>query len=53
MHDDNCKLPKVDAFGAGFSCTSYSHLNKDSAKNASAMAKDKAADPEVSCHNFT
>ncbi|CAK9086334.1 Uncharacterized protein SCF082_LOCUS40838, partial [Durusdinium trenchii] len=40
VHGGPCRLPSViDGFGAGFSCTSYSSLNKDAAKNASAMEK--------------
>ena len=46
-HNDASELPPLAAFGAGFSCTSYSHLNKDSKKNATAMHKDPN-DPEVS-----
>lgn len=46
-----CELPwEVTLFGAGFSCTSYSNLNKDCHKNATAMArKDKADESEDSC----
>ena len=37
-HNDSCDLPSfLDCFGCGFSCTSYSLLNKDSKENASAM----------------
>lgn len=40
VHERNCRLPSsIDAFGAGFSCTSYSLLNKDAGKNATAMEK--------------
>ncbi len=39
-HKEACSLPgTIDAFGAGFSCTSYSLLNKDATKNATAMDK--------------
>ena len=47
VHDCNCDIaPGADAFGAGFSCTSYSALNKDAAKNATAMEKARQAKPE-------
>ena len=40
-HKTACVLPKfIEAFGAGFSCTSYSPLNKDATKNATAMDKN-------------
>ena len=47
VHERPCDLPEsVDAFGAGFSCTSYSPLNKDAAKNATAMDKAMKNKPE-------
>jgi catalase len=37
-HESDCALPSnLDAFGAGFSCTSYSMLNADAKHNATAM----------------
>ena len=55
VHESNCHLPhSIHAFGAGFSCTSYSLLNKDAGKNATAM--DKAMknkdDPEAQGSRF-
>lgn len=50
VHERNCHLrSSIDAFGAGFSCTSYSLLNKDAGKNATAMEKAmrNKEDPEV------
>lgn len=48
VHDAACELPvALDAFGAGFSCASYSALNKDAAKNATAMDRStRQADQE-------
>lgn len=47
VHGGGCPLRPVDAFGAGFSCTSYSNLNKDAIKNATAMARAEEDDPDV------
>ena len=48
VHDNACELQALDGFGAGFSCTSYSMLNKDSLKNATAMDRAAKQDPDVS-----
>ena len=54
VHGGPCRLPSViDGFGAGFSCTSYSSLNKDAAKNASAMEKASRNEAEDPRHKFT
>ena len=37
----------MHGFGAGFSCTSYSKLNKDCKKNADAMRKAEDGNPEA------
>ena len=47
VHSDPCCVPDIDAFGAGFSCTSYSNLSKDASKNATAMHKARENDPEA------
>ena len=38
-HGIGCPLNRLAGFGAGFSCTSYSNLNKDAPRNASAMER--------------
>lgn len=49
QHEGPCPLPRaLTSFGAGFSCTSYSNLNKDAVKNATAMEKNLKNDPEDS-----
>ena len=46
MHLEACEVPLIEGYAAGFSCTSYSPLNKDSKKNADAMQKNQNGDPE-------
>lgn len=42
-HKTACEIPSLRGFSAGFSCTSYSKLNKDSKKNATAMQRSQDA----------
>ena len=43
IHGGNCDLPeRLFAFGAGFSCTSFSPLNNESSSNTTAVQDDKA-----------
>ena len=37
-----CNLPELDAFGAGFSCTSLSSLNGEAGQNTTAIGDNKA-----------
>ncbi|CAK9118311.1 unnamed protein product, partial [Durusdinium trenchii] len=54
VHGQNCELPdRVDAFGAGFSCTSYSMLNKNASENATAMTKSVNQDPSGNVASVT
>lgn len=46
VHKAACEIPSLRGFSAGFSCTSYSKLNKDSKKNATAMQKAQEAGEE-------
>lgn len=48
VHKKACYLQPLNGFAAGFSCTSYSRLNKDSKKNSSAMQRAAEGDPTVS-----
>ncbi|CAJ1343682.1 unnamed protein product, partial [Effrenium voratum] len=42
VHERNCPLPRsIDAFGSGFSCTSFSSLNGESQLNTAAVAEQK------------
>ena len=41
MHADACPLPPTLAYGAGFSCTSFSSLNNDCNSNLTAIANEK------------
>ena len=44
VHNKACKMPStLTGYSAGFSCTSYSKLNKDSKKNATAMQRAQDA----------
>ena len=46
-HSRACEIPEIDGFAAGFSCTSYSLLNNNAAKNATAMERARNGDTEV------
>ncbi len=39
---EQCNLPDLDAFGAGFSCTSLSSLNGEAGQNTTAISEHKA-----------
>ena len=46
-HSRACEIPEIDGFAAGFSCTSYSLLNNNAAKNATAIERARNGDTEV------
>ncbi|CAK9065377.1 unnamed protein product [Durusdinium trenchii] len=45
-HSRACEIPEIDGFAAGFSCTSYSLLNNNAAKNATGMERARNGDAE-------
>ena len=47
QHCKACPLLPISCFAAGFSCTSYSRLNKEAKKNATAMQRANEGDPDV------